>query len=109
MAKEETDRTGMVERNLSDDEVRAKGEELAALCQKHEKLAEKKRNHNRKWNEELITLDAAIKELSEEIERKTAWVSAQDQFDFAKDASGASGKKSTRRQKGANGVSATAE
>lgn len=108
MAKEETDRTGMVERTLTDDEVRAKGEELAALCQRHEKLAEKKRNHNRKWNEELITLDAGIQELSEQIERKVAWVDAQHQLDFAKQAS-ASAKPTKGRKKTTNGVSANAE
>lgn len=108
MAKEETDRTGMVERELGDDELRAKGEELAALCQKHEKLSEKKRNHNRKWNEELITLDEAIREVSEQIERKTAWVPAQDQFDFAKGADSPA-KTSKGRKKGTNGVSASAE
>lgn len=107
MAKEETDRTGMVERELSDDELRAKGEELAALCQKYEKLQEKKRNHNRKWNEELITLDEAIREVSEQIERKSVWVYAQHQLDFAKDA--ASSAKASKGKKSTNGVSANAE
>lgn len=86
MATEEPDRTGMVEHELTEDEIKVKGEELAALCRKREKLEEKKRTHNREWNEQLIQYTTAINTLAEEVENGIAWVPAQSQLDFAKKA-----------------------
>lgn len=82
-SEENQDRTGMVQQALSQQEILDRGEELAGLVKKREKLAEKKRTHNRKWNEELIQLDDAINELAEEVETGQAWVDAQIGLSFS--------------------------
>ena len=96
-----TDRTGMVQAKLTDDQITAKGQELADECQKLDKLKEKKRSHNRKWNEEIRELEAHITELSEEIESGEHWISAQDQLPGLPRATEAS-KPKAKRGKGAS-------
>lgn len=104
---EDKDRTGMVLRDLTEDEKNAKAESLAAACKDREKLEEKKRTHNRKWNEELIQLDDQISELAEEVNSGQAWVPAQNQFDYAKAAS--NGAEKPKKKRGKKGAEAEAE
>lgn len=76
----EADRTGMVQKELTEEEVAAKADELAAQTLRREELAEKKRSHNREWNEQLRQFHERITQLATEIEAGEAWVSAQQQF-----------------------------
>lgn len=83
---EDRDRTGMKQVDLSDEEVSRRGEKLAELEQSRIDLKKKKATHNRKWNEELIQLEADIAVHTEEVNTRTAWVPAQtDMFDGESD------------------------
>lgn len=70
------DRTGKVLQKLSREEIEAKGKELAGQVQDREVIAEKKRSHNREWNEQLRQLDVVINTLSEEVDSGQAYVDA---------------------------------
>lgn len=72
------DRTGMVQVELSEDDVRQRSAKLASDELEREKLLEKKRSHNRKWNEELREVAASISVLAAEVDTGRAWVPAQE-------------------------------
>lgn len=73
----EKDRTGMVLKSLTREEIEKRGKELARAVEDREELAEKKRSHNREWNEQLRQLDGIIENLAEEVDTGEAWVDAR--------------------------------
>jgi hypothetical protein len=75
-----SDRTGMVQAKLTDEQITQKGEQLADEVQELDALKERKRSHNRKWNEEIRLHEKTITELADQIESGEAWISAQDQL-----------------------------
>lgn len=75
--QKQPDRTGMVLQDLSDDELAKKGEQLAGEVKDRENLLEKKRSHNREWNEQIRQIDERVNVLAEEVDSGQAWVSAQ--------------------------------
>lgn len=72
------DRTGMVQVELTEDDVKQRSAKLAADELEREKLLEKKRTHNRKWNEEIKQVAASISVLAAEVDTGRAWVPAQE-------------------------------
>lgn len=83
------DRTGMVQVELSEDDWKQRAEKLAAEETQRFKLLDKKKTHNAKWNEELIQLRESIRQLTEEVETRMAWVPAQtDMFGANDDGNG---------------------
>lgn len=74
---EDTDRTGMVQQELTAEEWDARAAKLAEVEQERIDLLAKKKTHNRKWNEELIQKRETIAQLTEEVNTRTAWVPAQ--------------------------------
>lgn len=80
---EQQDRTGMVQVDLTPEEWEQRSAKLAEDEQARFDLIDKKRTHNRKWNEELIQLRDGIKQLTEEVNTRKAWVSAQESMPFA--------------------------
>lgn len=81
MASEE-DKTGMLLKDLTTAEVKARADELAREELERDKLLEKKRSHNREWNEELRQAQQRISKLAKEVDSRQAWVMAQeDLFD----------------------------
>lgn len=80
---EQQDRTGMVQVELTQDEWEQRSAKLAEDEQARFDLIDKKRTHNRKWNEELIQLRDGIKQLTEEVNTRKAWVPAQAQIPFS--------------------------
>lgn len=74
----EDDKTGMLLKDLSPAEVKARANELAKEELERDKLLEKKRSHNREWNEELRQAHQRISKLAKEVDSKQAWVMAQE-------------------------------
>lgn len=74
---EQQDRTGMVQVDLTQEEWEQRSAKLAEDEQARFDLIDKKRTHNRKWNEELIQLRDGIRQLTEEVNTRQAWVPAQ--------------------------------
>lgn len=73
----EKDRTGMVLKSLTREEIEKRGKELAGQVEDREELAEKKRSHNREWNEQLRQIDKVIAQLAEEVDSGQAYVDAR--------------------------------
>jgi hypothetical protein len=71
------DRTGMVQKALTAAEVKERSAELADAEIAREELIEKKRSHNREWNEQLKQSRILIGKLASEVQTGKAWVSAQ--------------------------------
>jgi len=71
------DRTGMVQVELSREDREERGRALAAREQERFDLIDKKKTHNRKWNEDLIQLRESIRQLTEEVDTGMAWVESQ--------------------------------
>ena len=81
-----SERTGMVQVSLSADEVEKRSASMASQELERGQLLEKKRTHNRKWNEELKQYGTNIDVLAAEVDSHQAWVPAQEQlFDAAND------------------------
>ena len=81
MAKDDA-HTGMMQVELGQDEVEKRSAKLASEELAREELLEKKRSHNRLWNEELKQARERINQLSTEVHTGKAWVPAQsDLFD----------------------------
>lgn len=76
----EADRTGMVLQKLTAQQIEERADKLAREVRRSEELAEKKRSHNREWNEQLRQHAEEIGRLALEVESGEAWVSAQLQF-----------------------------
>lgn len=74
---EDQDRTGMTQVALSDEDRNERARQQAAEQVKLDDLYEKKRSHNRKWNEEIRQLEGTISQLAKEAEEGIAWVPAQ--------------------------------
>lgn len=78
MAKVSTDdRSGMVQVDLDDEQIAQRAAKLASEEVARETLLEKKRTHNRKWNEELKQVGTSISVLAAEVDTHQAWVPAQ--------------------------------
>lgn len=77
MAKSD-EHTGLVQRELSKDEVEQRAAKMASEEIDREKLREKKRRHNREWNEQLKQAETRIAVLASEVDTHTAWVAAQE-------------------------------
>lgn len=75
-----SERSGMVQVALSDEEVQKRSAKLASEELTREGLLEKKRTHNRKWNEELRQVGTSINVLAAEVDSHQAWVPAQEQL-----------------------------
>lgn len=71
------DRTGMVRVQLGEDERNERARQQAAEQVKLDELLEKKRSHNREWNEQILQMEATISQLAKEAESGEAWVPAQ--------------------------------
>jgi hypothetical protein len=80
------ERTGMVQVELSEDDWKKRAEKLASEEAARFALLDKKSTHNKKWNEELIQLRESIKQLTEEVDTRTAYVPAQADMFGANDA-----------------------
>ena len=80
-----TERTGMVQRELSEDDWKQRAEKLASEEAARIALHAKKKTHNKKWNEELIQLRESIEQLTEEVDTRMAWVPAQTDMFGAND------------------------
>jgi len=72
------DRTGMVQVELSEDERNERARLQAAEQVKLDALLEKKRSHNREWNEQILQLEGTISQLAKEADDGQAWVPAQE-------------------------------
>ncbi len=109
---EEVDRTGMVQVELSEEDWKQRAEKLASEEAQRFALLDKKKTHNRKWNEELIQLRESIKQLTAEVDTRMAWVPAQADMDFgggggaANDEEPAEEKPTRRRRRRSNGAAA---
>lgn len=73
----EDDRTGMVQVELSAEDITERSAKLASEELERERLLEKKRSHNREWNEQLRQTRDRIHQLAEEVDTGKAWVPAQ--------------------------------
>lgn len=71
------DNAGMTQVDLSDEEVAQRSAKLASEEIDRELLREKKRTHNREWNEQLRQADTRIAVLAKEVDSHQAWVPAQ--------------------------------
>lgn len=71
------DRTGMVQLELNEDERNERARLQAARQVELDELLEKKRSHNREWNEKILQLEGNISQLAKEAESGVAWVPAQ--------------------------------
>jgi hypothetical protein len=71
------DNAGMMQIDLSDEEVAQRSAKLASEEIERELLREKKRTHNREWNEQLRQADTRIAVLAKEVDSHQAWVPAQ--------------------------------
>jgi hypothetical protein len=69
--------TGLVQRDLDDDEVAQRAAKLASEEIDREALREKKVTHNREWNEQLKQANVRIAVLASEVDTHKAWVAAQ--------------------------------
>jgi multidrug resistance efflux pump len=74
---EENDRTGMIQIDLSDAEIKQRSDKLATEELEREALLAKKATHNREWNEQLKQSRDRIKQLATEVDSGKAWVPAQ--------------------------------
>lgn len=81
----EEDRTGMVQVELSEDDWKQRAEKLASEEAARIALRAKKKTHVKKWNEELIQLNASIEQLTEEVDTRMAWVPSQTDMFGAND------------------------
>jgi hypothetical protein len=70
--------TGLVQRDLDDDEVAQRASKMASEELDREKLREKKATHNREWNEQLKQANTRIAVLASEVDTHKAWVAAQE-------------------------------
>ena len=70
--------TGLVQRELSKDEVEQRAAKLASEEIDREALREKKATHNREWNEQLKQANTRIAVLAAEVDTHKAWVAAQE-------------------------------
>jgi hypothetical protein len=111
MASDE--RTGMVQVELSEDDVKQRSAKLASEELERETLLEKKRTHNRKWNEQLKQVGSSISVLAAEVDTGRAWVPAQQDIfgvDGSNDVAAAEIDPPARRRRGrraaANGAEA---
>lgn len=105
------ERTGMVQVELNEDDWKQRAEKLAADEAARFALLDKKKTHNKKWNEELIQLRESIKQLAEEVDTKTAWVPAQADMFPANDETAAEEPEDeppARRRRGRRGAGAAA-
>jgi hypothetical protein len=76
----------MVQVELNEDDWKQRAEKLASEEAARFALLDKKKTHNKKWNEELIQLRESIQQLTEEVESHSAWVPSQaDMFGSAND------------------------
>jgi hypothetical protein len=71
------DNAGMVQVDLSDEEVAQRSAKLASEEIERELLLEKKRTHNREWNEQLKQANTRIAVLAKEVDSHQAWAPAQ--------------------------------
>lgn len=86
MAKDkDNDRSGMVQVELSEEDWKQRAEKLASEEAERIKLKAKKKTHVKRWNEDLIQLDASIVQLTEEVDTRKAWVPAQEDMFGAND------------------------
>lgn len=106
------DRTGMVQVELDADDIKQRSAKLAADELERDKLLEKKRTHNRKWNEEIKQVAASISVLAAEVDTGRAWVPAQEGLfgegaeNDAEEAPPAGRRRRGRRSAAANGAEA---
>jgi soluble cytochrome b562 len=77
MVTAKDEHTGMIQVELSDDQISQRSAKLASEELDRAKLLEKKRTHNRKWNEELKQYTTSISVLAAEVDTHQAWVPAQ--------------------------------
>jgi hypothetical protein len=77
MAKSE-EHSGLVQRDLNDDEVAQRAAKLASEELDRETLREKKVTHNREWNEQLKQANTRIAVLAAEVDTHKAWVASQE-------------------------------
>jgi len=75
--KEGPDRTGQVQRELSEEDITKRGRELAKQERKLQKKVKEKTRANKIFNEEIHTLEEVIAELSEQVDTGFEWVAAQ--------------------------------
>ncbi len=73
----DADRTGMIQVELSKDELDKRSAKLAREEVEYNELLEKKRSHNREWNEQLRQAEERIAVLAQEVDSGKAWVPAQ--------------------------------
>ncbi len=71
------DRTGMIQVELSDEERNERAMRAAAEQVELDGIIEKKRSHNREWNEQIHQREALISQLCTEADDGKAWVPAQ--------------------------------
>jgi hypothetical protein len=113
--KDDNDRSGMVQVELDEADWKQRAEKLASEEADRIKLKAKKKTHVKKWNEELIQLDASIVQLTEEVDTRKAWVPAQEDMFGANDTGGEDeaaaeeAPRGRRRRRGARAEAAGAE
>jgi hypothetical protein len=71
------DRTGMIQVELDEAELKKRGQALASAELELEQTIEKKVSHNRGWNEDIKQLKVRISVLAAEVDSHMAWVPAQ--------------------------------
>lgn len=74
---EGTDRSGMVRRDLDDEESQQKGEELAAVEVRLRALRESLSEHKARENKKIRELEDRVAVLSQEIDDGCVWVDGQ--------------------------------
>ncbi len=72
------DRTGMVQVELTEEQIKQRSAKLASEELARGELLKKKSTHNNKWNEELKQINASISVLAAEVDSHLAWVPAQE-------------------------------
>lgn len=77
MSEKESDRTGMKQVELSEDERNERSRRQSAEQVSLDNLWAKKESHNREWNEQIKQHEKLISQLAQEAETGKAWVPAQ--------------------------------
>jgi hypothetical protein len=71
------DRSGMVQVDLTQEEWEQRSDKLAAEEIEREQVRADKRSHNSACNDRIRELNKSIRQLSEEVSTRKAWVPAQ--------------------------------
>lgn len=106
MASKAEERSGMVQVDLSDDQVAQRSAKMASEELARETLLEKKRTHNRKWNEELKQVGTSISVLAAEVDTHQAWVPAQSDMFGTGGEDGEDGEAPPKRRRGRRAAAA---